>query len=223
MAYRETLQKQIEDYIALQSGIISVSFFDLKEQKGFSVDGGRRVPSASTIKLVIMAELMRRIRAGELSLENKIEITEEMKTGGDGILKELEPGHHFTLKEIMTLMIIVSDNEATNILMEMLGMDSINRMASALELKEAGLGRKMMDSEAKKRGCDNFICADDIVSIFRKIYEGSCVDEEASRLMFDILPGHPYILAVLTSGMKSNKDGREAIGEISRMIYGELS
>ena len=74
-----------------------------------------------------------------------------MRTGGDGVLKELEPGHEFSLREILTLMIIVSDNEATNILIQMLGMDRINRIAE-LGLKEAVLGRKMMDSEAKKTG-----------------------------------------------------------------------
>ncbi len=85
----------------------------------------------------------------KLSLEEKIKITQEMRTGGDGVLKELEPGHEFSLREILTLMIIVSDNEATNILIQMLGMDRINRMAAELGLKEAVLGRKMMDSEAK--------------------------------------------------------------------------
>ncbi len=261
MAYRENLLRKINEYTASQSGTISVSFYDLKEQDGFSIDGGRRVPSASTIKLVIMAELMRRVRRGELSLDDKITVTEEMKTGGDGILKELAPGHRFTIKEIMTLMIIISDNEATNILIEMLGMDGINKMAGKLELKEASLGRKMMDSEAKKRGHDNYICADDIALILRKIYTGNCVDGEASAVMLDILkrqqqsgrlqlylpeevevahkcgdldflendggiillPDHPYILVVLTGGMPTNKDGREAIGRISRIVYEELS
>ena len=249
MAYREELKNRINEFIESQTGNICVALFDLKEQDGFSIDGDRRVPSASMIKLVIMAELMRRVCAGE------------MRTGGDGVLKELEPGHEFSLREILTLMIIVSDNEATNILIQMLGMDRINRMAAELGLKEAVLGRKMMDSEAKKQGRDNFICADDIMLILKKIYEGSCVDRKASALMLDILkrqqqsgrlqlylpedvevahkcgdldflendggiillPGHPYILAVLTNGVKTNKDGREAIGRISQIIYEELS
>ncbi len=261
MAYRENLLRQINEYIASQSGNISVSFYDLKEQDGFSVDGDRRVPSASTIKLVIMAELMRRVRGGELSLDDKITVTEAMRTGGDGILRELAPGHSFTLREIMTLMIIISDNEAANILIEMLGMAAINKMAGELGLKEASLGRKMMDSEAKKQGHDNYICADDIALIFKKIFEGSCVDGEASAVMLDILkrqqqsgrlqlylpeevevahkcgdldflendggiiflPEHPYILVVLTGGMTTNKDGREVIGRISRIVYEELS
>ena len=83
MAYREELKNRINEFIESQTGNICVSLFDLKEQDGFSIDGDRRVPSASMIKLVIMAELMRRVCAGELSLEEKIKITQEMRTGGD--------------------------------------------------------------------------------------------------------------------------------------------
>ena len=260
MKIREQLEKQVSDYIGTQQGTVAVAFYDLEEKTGFSIHGEKRVPSASTIKLVIMAEVMRRVRTGELSLDAGITVTEEMKTGGDGILKELMPGHVFTLREILTLMIIVSDNEATNILVNMLGMEAVNQMAGALGLKAAVLGRRMMDSEAKKKGHDNYICADDIAKIYKMLWEGTCIDEEASAFMLDVLkrqqqsgrlqlylpeevevahkcgdldflendggiiflPGHPYILVVLTSDMKSNKEGREVIGEISRMIYNTL-
>lgn len=145
------MKQDICAFLQGKQGKVCVSFYDLNAGEGFSIRGTERVPSASTIKLVILAEAMRRVREGELSLEQTITVTEEMRTGGDGILKELLPGHTFTLREILTLMIIVSDNEATNILIRMLGMDSVNRMASELGLKEACLGRLMMDSEAKKQ------------------------------------------------------------------------
>lgn len=243
------------------NGTICVSFHDLTTGDSFSVRGDERVHSASTIKLVILAELMRRVKEGTVSLTDKITVTEEMRTGGDGILKELLPGHQFTILEIATLMIIVSDNEATNILIRLLGMDEINAMAKSLGLKEASLGRLMMDSEARKNGFDNYICADDITCILKLIYEGKCVDEERSRIMLDILkrqqqsgrlqlylpeelevahkcgdldylendggiffyPEHPYILTVLTSSMDTNKDGREAIGHISKAVYDCIS
>ena len=169
------MKQDICAFLQGKQGKVCVSFYDLNAREGFSIRGTERVPSASTIKLVILAEAMRRVREGELSLEQAITVTEEMRTGGDGVLKELLPGHTFTLREILTLMIIVSDNEATNILIRMLGMDSVNRMASELGLKEACLGRLMMDSEAKKQGRDNYICADDITEIFRQIYAGQCV------------------------------------------------
>lgn len=260
MTAQELLKKEIEAFIKTQSGNIAVSFYDLKEKSGFSIDGEKRMLSASTIKLVIVAELMRRVHIGETSLENRITVTAQMKTGGDGILKELEPGHSFTLKELLTLMVIISDNEATNILIDFLGMESINQMAQTMHLKQAHLGRKMMDSKAEEAGHDNYICAEDIRDVLKSIYEGTCIDKESSKMMLDILkrqqqsgrlqlylpesvviahkcgdldcvendggifllPKHPYILVVLTNEMPTNKDGREAIGKISWIVFQAL-
>lgn len=254
------LQKAVESHLSTVSGTVCLAFQDLVTGERFSVNGDRSVPSASTIKLVIMAELMARVQAGKLSLEQKITVTAEMKTGGDGILKELEPGHSFTLKEIMTLMIIVSDNQATNILIDLLGMDAINARARAMGLKQAILGRRMMDSEARKRGHDNYISANDMAAILRAIYDGTLIDEAASKIMLEVLlrqqqngrlqlylpedlpmahkcgdldllendggiiyaPDHPYILVVLTSEMPSNKEGREVIGQLSKLVYDSI-
>ena len=109
-----------------------------------------------------------------------------MKTGGDGVLKELNSGHHFTLKELATLMIIVSDNQATNILIDFLGMENINLLGKELRLKETFLGRKMMDIEARKKGYDN-TCADDISLLLKLIYQEKLINKKASQLMLDIL------------------------------------
>ena len=254
------LKSKLEAYLATVSGTVCLSFRDLKTGEQFDLQGDRSVHSASTIKLVIMAELMARVAAGALSLDQKITVTPEMKPGGDGILKELEPGHSFSLREIMTLMIIVSDNQATNILIDLLGMAAINDRAKAMGLSNSVLGRKMMDSEARKQGRDNFISANDMASILRAIYDGSLIDAEASKTMLDILlrqqqsgrlqlylpeevpvahkcgdldylendggivyvDDHPYILVVLTSSMPSNKEGREVIGHLSKLVYDHI-
>lgn len=181
------LKQQLQAYLSDVSGCVCVAFRDLTTDESFSIRGEQSVPSASTIKLVIMAELFSRVHAGSMRLDDTITITEQMRTGGDGILKELEPGHAFTLKEILTLMIIVSDNEATNILINLLGMESINARAKAMGLTCAHLGRRMMDSEAKKQGKDNFICAEDMEHILTQIYHERVIGEAESRLMLDIL------------------------------------
>ena len=254
------LQGRLEAYLASVSGMVCVSFLDLTTGEKFSIHGDRSVHSASTIKLLIMAELMSRVQSGSLSLDQKIVITPEMKTGGDGILKELEPGHSFTLKEIMTLMIIVSDNQATKILIDLLGMDAINARGKALGLAQTVLGRKMMDSEARKQGRDNYISSNDMTSILKSIHEGTLIDAKYSNIMLDVLmrqqqngrlqlylpeelpiahkcgdldclendggiiyaENHPYILVVLTSAMPSNKEGREVIGHISKIVYDSI-
>ena len=181
------LQQKIMDYLATQTGNVAVVYKDLTSGEGFSICGDERFPSASIIKLVIMSTLLDEVKAGNCTLSDKIVLTPEMLTGGDGILKELEPGHSFTLKEILTLMIIVSDNMATNILIDRLGFDRINQQARQLGLQHASLGRRMMDSEAKKAGRDNFICADDAAAVLEKIFREQFVSPELDRVALDIL------------------------------------
>ena len=181
------MEEKIREYLNQQPGEQAVFIKDLTDGETLCFHEKAVFPSASTIKLVIMACLLDQVKTGRLSLEEPVVLTEEMRTGGDGILKELSAGHRFSLREILTLMIIVSDNTATNILIELLGMDAINEMAGKLGLSRTVLGRRMMDSEARKQGKDNYTCADDIAHILELIYERKCVDTPSSRLMLDIL------------------------------------
>ncbi|MBE6064593.1 serine hydrolase [Coprococcus sp. MSK.21.13] len=144
-------------------------------------------PSASTIKLLIMARIMKEVKEKKRNLEDKIILKDVYKCGGDGILKELNDGHIFTLKEVITLMIIVSDNTATNILIDMIGMDNINCMGKELGLTNTELRRKMMDSEAVKMGRENVTTAKDLSCILEMIYNRQLVDCEYSDIMLDIL------------------------------------
>lgn len=180
-------KKEIEKIISQVEGSVCINFYDLNKNNVFSINGDKKVLSASTIKLLILAELMKKISENKFSLSDTIMIADSMKTGGDGVLKELNTGHHFTLKELATLMIIVSDNQATNILIDFLGMENINQLGKELDLKETFLGRKMMDAEARKKGYDNYTCADDISLLLKLIYQEKLINKEASQLILDIL------------------------------------
>ena len=142
-------KKEIEKIISEVKGQVSVSFYDLDKSISFSIDGDKKVLSASMIKLLILAELMRQVSEAKLSLSQKITLTDSMRVGGDGILKVLASGHQFSLKELAKLMIVVSDNEATNILIDLLTMENINTLGRNLALKETFLQRKMMDLKAQ--------------------------------------------------------------------------
>ena len=180
-------KKEIEKIISQVEGKVCVNFYDLNKNNGFSINGDKKVLSASMIKLLILAELMKKIFENKFSLSDTVMMANFMKIGGDGVLKELNTGHHFTLKELATLMIIVSDNQATNILIDFLGMENINQLGKELDLKETFLGRKMMDAEARKKGYDNYTCADDISLLLKLIYQEKLINKEASQLMLDIL------------------------------------
>ena len=181
------LKKEIEKIISKVDGKVCVNFYDLNKNDGFSINGNEKVLSASMIKLLILAELMKKISEDKFSLSDTIMMANFMKTEGDGVLKELNTGHHFTLKELATLMIIVSDNQATNILIDFLGMENINLLGKELGLRETFLERRMMDAEARKNGYDNYTSADDISLLLKLIYQEKLIDKEASQLMLDIL------------------------------------
>lgn len=251
------LEEKLKKFISEQKGNIAVFVKDLKSNKTIKINENSVFPSASTIKLSIMSELFNKINEGVYKLNDVIEITEGMKTGGDGILKELNCGHKFTLEEICTLMIIVSDNMATNILINLLGMSNINAAIKNLELQDTKLQRKMMDSQAAREGRDNLITANDFAHIFELIYNGKNVNTAFSQLMLNFLKRQQvrgrldlylpeevviahktgdldclehdggivylqdkaYIICVLTNQTESNKEGREIIGKISRLVY----
>ena len=180
-------KKKIEKIISQVEGNVCINFYDLNKNNGFSVNGDKKLLSASMIKLLILAELMKKISENKFSLADTVMMANFMKIGGDGVLKELNTGHHFTLKELATLMIIISDNQATNILIDFLGMENINQLGKELDLKETFLGRKMMDAEARKKGYDNYTCADDISLLLKLIYQEKLINKEASQLILDIL------------------------------------
>lgn len=180
-------KEELQELLSKTKCTVGIHFYNLKEHRGFSINGQQKMLSASMIKLVILVELMYRASKQEISLSDSILVPDPTKTGGDGILKELQGEHSFSLLELATLMIIVSDNHATNLLIDLLGMEAINQRAIALKLSQTSLGRKMMDSDAIKKGMDNYTCADDIGNIFRKMYEQSLVNSTYSKLMLQLL------------------------------------
>lgn len=181
------LQNEILNYLESIQGKVAVVVETLDGERLVSIKENEIFPSASTIKLAIMLTLFKAAEDGKLSLDDQVSLEGLEKTGGDGVLKELSEHHSFSYRELCTLMIIVSDNMATNILIKTLGMDTINAQISSLGLKDAHLGRFMMDGEAKKRGEDNFITAHEMSQLFHIILSSESYSEASRAEMLDIL------------------------------------
>jgi len=181
------LKERINNYIQSYDSNIALAYKDLNSSETILINENKIFPSASTIKLLILGELFNRVEKKEISLSDKVDIYRFDKVGGDGILKELESEISLTLKDVATLMIILSDNYATNILIDTLGFDNINNLAKELNLSNTKLNRKMMDSEAVKKGLENETCALDLLKILDMIYSKTYINEEMSNLANDIL------------------------------------
>ena len=145
-------------------------------------------PAASMIKVPIMVSIIMQAAVGKLDLENRVTVGDEQITGGAGILKDLSPGHSFTIEELVTLMIILSDNTATNVLLDMISMDQVNETMASLGLCSTILQRKMMDFGAAEQGLENYTTAADMARLFTAIEEGNIgLPERWNAKMVDIL------------------------------------
>jgi beta-lactamase class A len=132
-----------------------------------------------------MAEALEGVERGELNLERKIKIRESDRVEYS-LISELKL-EEYPLMDLITLMIIYSDNTATNILIELLGYKKINEMAKKIGCNDIVLKRKMMDFKAAKEGRENIVSPMDMAILMEKIYNKSIISPEKCELMIDIL------------------------------------
>lgn len=145
------------------------------------------VVAASVIKIPVMIEAFRQDAAGELSLGEVHALEDWERLPSCGTLKAMHTGIEMTLEDLVKLMIIVSDNAATNIMIRRVGMENVNHTLRALGCKKTTLRRLLFDSEASKRGIQNSITAREMGLLLEKLWRGEVVSPEASRAMMDIL------------------------------------
>ena len=145
------------------------------------------VVAASVIKIPVMIEAFRAARAGEISLDEIHALKDEERLPSCGTLKAMHTGIEMTLLDLIKLMIIVSDNAATNIMIRRVGMDNVNRTLRSLGLEKTALNRLLFDREASKKGICNYITAGEMGLLLEKLWRGEVVSPEADAQMMEIL------------------------------------
>jgi beta-lactamase class A len=170
-------------------GVMGVALMDLSTGKTLSLNGDLVTAQASLIKVPILAAAFQKIESGALALDQKIELTEKDKAGGSGTLDaRLGPKPlTLTVEELLTLMIRDSDNTATNRVIALVGMDSVNQLMAQLGLRATRLRRVMMDSAAAKRNDENTSTPLEMARLFEFIYRERLISRNASRRMIEML------------------------------------
>ncbi|MCI6158341.1 MAG: serine hydrolase [Selenomonadaceae bacterium] len=145
--------------------------------------------SASMIKVFILGAVMEQVKNGHLSLNQSMTLHGYDKVGGAGSLAGQASGSVYSLDEVLRLMITQSDNTATNMVINLLGMDSINTYIQREGYRDTKLQRKMMDSVAMAAGMENYTSVRDLGHFFCKLYNRSCVSPELDDVMLRYLAG----------------------------------
>lgn len=130
------MQKQIEEILQTASGTFGVAIKHLQTGEEVVVNGQRLFQLASVFKLPILAALFNEVEKGRLALSDRIELTLKDRVPGSGVLKELDAGTNISVKDLAMLMIIISDNSATDKLLQLIGKETVQSFMKELGLEK---------------------------------------------------------------------------------------
>jgi beta-lactamase class A len=199
------LRLEIEKEIKNFPGKVWISACNLNKGITFNLAGDERVRAASTIKLPILVALHGEVKEGRLSWEEKLVVTKKTRAQGAGILLEMDDGHSLTLREASKLMVVVSDNIATNLILERVGIDKVNAWMDKLKLPKtrslAWIGGEVV---SKARSADWNKRADgstygigvttpnEMVNLLTSLAQGEIISPEDSKQILALMGRQQY-------------------------------
>lgn len=206
----------LTEKLAAMPGKVGFYYKNLITGETIEFNSHKPVRAASVIKLFVMAEAFRQIEEGLLNPNDIFTVNKAECVPSCGALVYMHDGLKVTVRDLITLMIILSDNSATNFLVDLLGIDNINKTIRSLGYKDTSIGRKMFDSEKAALGIQNYICAAETADLLERIYSGTLIGKEASEQMLGIMLNQrlngkiPFYLHALENSPKiAHKTGED--------------
>ncbi len=253
----QKLEVTIEEVDHGLDGVLGVAILDLSTGQKFFLHGDEVLPTASSIKIAILAELYHQAQQGKLKLTDLYTLEAGDLVGGSGVAGALTPGvTRLTLRDVAALMMSVSDNSATNILIERIGMENVNALLDSLGLTHTRLRRKMMDLKAAGEGRENTATPREMMLLLEALYRGKVLNKPLTEDFLQLLSIHkesfiprdlpedlrvgnkpgelegvrndsgivftgkrPFVISVMTSYLRRERDGEEAITRIATAAY----
>jgi len=205
-------------------GVLGVAILDLTTGQKYFLHADEVLPTASSIKIAILAELYRQAQQGKIKLGDLYTLQSSDLAGGSGIAGALTPGvTRLTIRDVAVLMISVSDNSATNIIIDRIGIENVNALLDSLSLTQTRLRRKMMDVKAAGEGRENIATPREMVTLLESLYRGKVLNKPMTEDFFTLLSVHKesYIPRELPEDLRiANKPGElEGVRNDSGIVF----
>jgi len=172
-------------------GVMGVAVLDLTSGDKFVLRGDDVFAQASSIKIAVLLELYRQAQEGKLKLTDMYTVQQSDLVQDSDIMNGLTPGvTKITLRDLATMMVAVSDNSATNVLIDRVGMDAVNTEMDALGLSHTRLRRKMMDLKAASEGRENISTPEEMMKLLQAVYAGKVLNKAMTDDFFKMLGTH---------------------------------
>ncbi|MGH9905558.1 MAG: serine hydrolase, partial [Pyrinomonadaceae bacterium] len=194
-AANEALDKRVREEVAKFKGKVSLFAKNLDNGAVYDFGGDEKVQTASTIKLAIMIEAFERVAEGKAKWTDELVLTKDIKVGGSGILPVFTDGLRLTFRDAVTLMMVLSDNTATNLVIDKLTADAINGRMESLGIKETRLMRRVFGGgesiEGRKEDNKRFglgrTTPREMVMLVEKLERGEIISPTASKEMIELM------------------------------------
>jgi beta-lactamase class A len=189
------LDARVRAEIAPFKGKVSLFAKNLDTGETYSFNGDERVRTASTIKVAVMIEVFARVAEGRAKWTDELVLTKAARYGGSGVLPELADGLRLTLRDCVNLMMVVSDNTATNMVLDYLTTDAVNARMNSLGFKDTRIMRRIGGGGESKEGKEpdnkrfglGATTPHEMVLILEKLDAGEIVNKAASKEMIDLM------------------------------------
>lgn len=192
------LQKTIEQLAAAHHGHVALYAKNLTTGETVSLDSSRPVQTASVIKLPLMLQAFEQVKSGKRKLSDPLVLTKDNQVPGSGILNVLDPGLTLTLKDTITLMMTLSDNTATNMMIDAIGLHPTNEMVVRMGMKNTYFYKKVfkkadgpMPPDQKEFGLGK-TTAEEMAKVMESIYRCDLGDRSLCLQMITIMRNQQY-------------------------------
>lgn len=226
----ETRLREIIAEHAGDSAVVAVAFRDLATGDSLLLDAHQPLHAASTMKVPVMLELFRRADAGELTLDDAVEVRNEFRSIADGSRYTLDladdsdstlyrrVGERVPIHELIGLMITRSSNLATNLLIDLAGPRRIERTLATLGASEMRVLRGVEDGPAYRAGMNNTTSAYGLMKVMEVVADGRAASPAASREMAEVL-GRQEFTTMIPAGVPRGVRVANKTGSITRIAH----
>lgn len=169
-------------------GVMGIVVEDLGGESRFAVNADREFAQASAIKIPILMEVLKQAHEGKIKLTDRHWIEKKTQVAGSGILSELgDRTTQMSVEDLAVCMIVLSDNTATNILIDLVGKENVTATMKSLGCPHTKVQRRMLDTAAAARGEDNISTPAEAAKIMRLLHDGKFINREVSDHALAIL------------------------------------